>query len=369
MKESEDINTISRNFQVNSNEDVAQADKYLELLKESRKSIIETLRTRTLEMESYFAKDIMDNCGILNWENRKVRFCIDRERVILDFVYNVEKNKYVSTEIKVATSKYFFIDCSSSKKPNIEKAGIELCDAYSIRYPNAEINLFELDNDSETEFVDMLCYVSKEFRQRKQHGSLFGQLKGFYLELVSYWEEIDKVDNSISILNYGRVAFLKNECIAKVKSMDVFKTGNVIIIFTKDKEETEFYAFEIDNIGRKYYHIINHSGVIDYSTLHISRIETQEDYEKITDDHYVYYLKIKKGNKVLEYGMEDLKHIIGESFFIQGNIEVYTADEWKDFLMLNKNENDHLLNTTKISSEVLEISKNYGRIRSIKSKV
>jgi len=367
MQEIEDIHTAARNFEIHSHEDVAQANTYLELLRTSRKSIIEISKTRVLEMESYFTKDIMDNCGILNWENRKVRFVIERERVIIDFVYNVEKNRYISTEIKVATNKYFFTDYTSSKhKENIVKSGLELCDIYSIRYPNTEVNLFELDDASETEFIDMLAFVSKEFRQRKNLGSLFDKLKGFYLELVSYWDEIDKLDNTYSVLNYGRVAFLKNECISNVKSMDIFKPGNVIIIFNKGKENTEFSAFEIESIGRKYFKVLNHTGTIDYTNLYISRVETQEDYENLKDDHYVYYLEIKKSNKTIEFEKDTLSFYIGERFFSNGNISVYTADEWKDFLMLNKNENDNLLNSSKLSSEVLAVSQNYSRIKKIK---
>lgn len=367
MKEMEDIHTAARDLEVHSHEDVVKVDTYLKLLKESRKSIITTLKARLLEMESYFAKDIIDNCGILNWENRKIRFVIDKERVIIDYVYNAEKNGYISTEIKFATSKYLFSDYSSTKqKESIVKSGIELCDVYSIRYPNAEINLLNLDDDTETEFVDMLAYISREFRQRKNLGSLFGKLKGFYLELVSYWDEIDKLDNTYSVLNYGRVAFLKNECISNVKSMDVFKPGNVIIIFNKGKENTEFSAFEIESIGRKYFKVLNHTGTIDYTNLYISRVETQEDYENLKDDHYVYFLKIKNNEKPIEFEKDALNIHIGERFFSNGNISVYTADEWKDFLMLNKNENDNLLNSSKLSSEVLAVSQNYSRIKKIK---
>lgn len=366
MQEIEDIHTAARNFEINSHEDVAQADIYLELLRTSRKSILTTLKNRLLEMESYFSKDIMDNCGILNWDNRKVRFVIDRERVILDFVYNIENNRYVSTEIKVASSKYFFSDCSGKSKANIEKSGLELCDVYSIRYPNAEINLLELDDDSETEFVDILAFVSKEFRQRKNLGSLFDKLKGFYLELVSYWDEIDKLDNTCSVLKYRRINFLENECISKVKSMDMFNPGNVIIIFHKDKDETEFKAFEIENVGRKYYRIQNYTGIIDYSLLD-KKIETQEDYEAIKDNRYIYYLRVKKDNKTMEFEKDDLTINIGKRFFKHGNVAVYSAEEWKDFLMLNRNENDNLLNSDKISSQLLALSQNYERIKNIKS--
>ena len=367
MQEIEDIHTAARNFEINSHEEVAKADTYLELLRASRKSIIETSKTRLLEMESYFSKDIMDNCGIMNWDNRKVRFVIDRERVLVDFVYNVEKNKYISTEIKVATSKFMFTDyCSGKYKTSIEKAGLELCDIYSIRYPNTEINLFELDDDSETEFIDMLAFVSREFRQRKNLGSLFDKLKGFYLELVSYWSEIDKLDNTCSMLKYGRINFLENECISTVRSMDMFKPGNVIIIFNKDKEETEFNAFEIENIGRKYYRMQNYTGVIDYTILD-RKIETQEDYETVKDNMYVYYLKVKKDNKTMEFEKDALTINIGKRFFKHGNVVVYSADDWKDFLMLNRNENDNLLNSAKISNQLLALSQNYERIRNIKS--
>lgn len=369
MKEIEDIHTVTRNFEVKSHEDVAQVDEYLVLLKDSKKSILATLKNRLLEMESYFTKDITDNCGILNWDNRKVRFVIDRERVIIDFVYNIEKNRYVSTEIKIASSKYVFTDyCSGKYKTNIEKSGLELCDAYSIRYPNAEISLLELDDDSETEFIDMLAFVSREFRQRKNLGSLFFELKEFYLELVSYWNEIDKLDNTRNMLKYGRTNFLENECISKVRAMDMLKPGNVIIVFNKDKEETEFHAFEIESIGRKYYRIQSYTGVIDYVMLNISRVESEEDYANLSNDHYVNYLKIRQDNKsTLEFEKDALTLNLGKRFYKNGNIEVYTAEEWKDFLMLNKNETDHLLNSPKLSSEILELSNNYGRLRKIKS--
>jgi len=224
---------------------------------------------------------------------------------------------------------------------------IELGDVYKFEGPGTGANLLEhVKTFNVVEYVDALRYFAVQFEQR---GELVQMIKGFYLEYFDDMKVIGDLETELSILSYNIRNYYEALYTKEVVEGDYIKDGNIIVAHIKSSDFILFESLKIEKVAR-----INIT-----SSSEGLRFDNKYDFEKSGVNRY--YLRLDSGrytNNNLK--REQIVKIIVSNKMAGDKVDIYTADEYKDYCMLIETEKNNLLTNkdkyfTELSSKYEEI--------------
>jgi hypothetical protein len=349
------LNAI-RDIKLNSNDDLFLVDNYINVFLGKVKELMEFTSNKKKKMEESIMLNIKNGSHLDTWENRDLRVSINSESVSVYFIYDVKEGNRIEISLDVADKSRIY-NWDGKKRYEMENLGLDVCDVYGIRFPAFSVNLTKKDPANECEAVKICNYLGKEFYKREQpkelgsrnvSDELMSKIKGFYEELTKLWDEASELGTTLYCLNNILDKYLLAQCIENVKSMDILKKDNVIVITHKNSSVS---AYAINNIAIKYVTFESYNGIFDYTHY---RGEKGTDYKDIR-----YYFKIRQDSDEKKMTKEQMIEMFGGLIHNRGKIEVFTPEEWKDYMMLNDTEKDNLIETEVLSDELKAICEKY----------
>lgn len=327
-------------------------------LKESYKSKIKELNSiielDKKEMGLKITSLIEKNCGIENWDNKKLRIDFYDDRFSVLFFFNIVGEKYSRMEIELSIAdKYKVYDWNGKIRPEMVGKNIDIFDVYKINFPSFSVNLLSGDNSSETEGMQICSYLGREFYKKESGDGIMEMVKGFYKDLSVITKEREEFLSAHSILKTKEDNYTLQLNFDKAREMDLLKANSVVIVFHNKKEFVEFTAYSIKSVRNKYLTADIHLGGIEY---HFCNHDTND---------LRYYFKVKTNSYDDDIVKDKFIEIIGHRLFDGDKVELYSNEDFDNLCMLYNSERTSIVNEKTLESEYREISENYGRIKNL----
>jgi hypothetical protein len=351
-----------RYLPVKTEEEFRQVNSHLNTFKKYSNTLDAYINSRVKSIQEYLTLKIKNGCNIDSWDGRKLQVLLNQDQISVRFIFDIDREeigKYsqLETQLEIAT-KYRVYGHDGKILPKMEELGIAIADVCGIRFPSLGINLCKGDNKNETEAIKIYNYLGKEFHKRDglESDGLMAKIKEFYIELNALWEFVSELHTTMYRFSDYIHKYELALNVEKAREMNLIKYGSVIMVFKEKTEYVEFTAFNIHYVGSKRVLYKCSFGTIDYKYFQSENDEGIRDYR--------YFLKIKNDSKDRESNKEELINSFGSFLNNNSRIEIYSLSDWKDFIMLNKTENENILGKN-FTPDIKKISNNYGRLKNL----
>jgi len=238
----------------------------------------------------------------------------------------------------------------SKNKEFIAKNNLVLGDIYKIAAPGVGVNLLENEDIyNPSEYVSVLLYFTKQFKER---GELVQMIKGFYLE---YYEDL-RIISELEIEMYSKTCEIRRyyDALYTKEIIDggYVKTGNVIVIHKVKTDFVTFDAYKIEKASR--IKVLYHTSGSEIQNKHnFDDPSLSRCILKSSENHNSY--------RAINTTISKLIEIFAQNKVAGNRVEIYTEDEYNDYLMLVKTEGENILKL-KDDEHYIKLSKHYEEI-------
>lgn len=250
-----------------------------------------------------------------------------------------------NTNFKILFAKK--MDIRFNKDTYILANNIDVYDAYKLQAPGITLDLMrEHDNLDLVDFVDFMKYLTVQFQER---GDLIQMIKNYYKE---YYSDLDVI-NSLHTKHVELDTQIKQYYIALYKKeltdKEIIKNGNIIVVHNKKKDFVIFDSYcieKVTNIKIKF-----------FSTQSL-KIDCQY-YPNLVRDNKKFFLKIRN-NDYITNTKDDFLSVLISHKMNGDKIELYTEQEYVDYLMLIQTESQNIKSIN--DDHYSKISKQYEEL-------